>query len=566
MMEKVLMLVRKLLALGLVTLAYLAALSLQLADSRIGNLLLVAFGLLLFAFLDYRITGEKPRFLFGLNQSDTFLNAKGGFWNLFKWIVNLLGLLYDLVVWVFWGVYLVFVLFAELLLFIKTILFWIIHAVIWFVRQLFPPFIFIFRMLLHYLVNWSWWIYQLTFRNMKTGVKRNFYFIALWGTVPALFIVFLFYAIGQLVGIPELVAVSAVFAIIPLVWSWGEISLLRFEGRENDPYSKVRGLFRNGFDAVRSVLFYLLIALVIIVAEIVLNLLGWIPNLSMSLLGITLNLNMALSVLLVFLAVLIAFAGSILPTHILYRPEHDNDLKSSLGFLQVIGRRFLRYLFAEIPAAVFGSLLLVLPVAVMLLAASITRTLKNDMLDTRIGQLTEQTADMDGYQVYLTDIKIKRLEMYKKMPELAPVYFEDIRSPDRINALKNEITSMTGQLDKRSAMSGEEDLEWKALQKESIATMKADLKELKRVRLQMPVLYLFVGILYAFFGGIVLAVYIAYMGNVYFELYTMREDGKPTYWCQTVRNIREKDPNQPLLGFTLLVIISAVILLIFQLT
>ena len=600
-MEKVSLYVKKILALILAAIVFAWASRLSIIDTQFEFILILAGAFLLFAFLDFRITGEKPRFLFGLNQSDAFLNKKGGFWNLFKWIVNLFGLAYDLVVWSLWGVYLLFILFTEFLLLIKTIVFWIIHAIIWFIRQLFPPFIFLFRMVLHYLVYWPWWIYQVAFRNMKISINKNFYIIALWGTVPALFIVFLFFAIGQLTGIPELVALSAVFAIIPLVWSYGEIAVLRFEQRERDDHTAVRTGYRSGFDAIRSVLFYLLILLVLIVSMIVLNMLGWIPNLSMTLLGITLNINMAISLLLIFLTVILFFAASILPTHILYRPEHENDLKSSLTLLQVIGRRFLRYSFAGLPASLFGTLLLVIPVLVMLLAFTITEEVKDKILQVRIEQLSGRSAGMEALDAYRADVQIKRLQKYQEVPLLAPAYFEELQNSSQLQSLRSDIGQASDQLEVRRAgfekevtsinaeieriraesvdQAGversngialltaerldleEEYLNWEAHQKQCIATMEVDLKEHRRVRAQMPLLYLFVGIMFALFGGLVVAVLVAYLGNVWYELYNLNEDDKPTRWCLVIREIGERDANQPLLGFTFLAILGGLLLL-----
>jgi hypothetical protein len=593
MMEKVTLYIRKILALILAGTVFAAASRLAIFNSEFATILLAAGCFLLFAFLDFRITGEKPRFLFGLNQSDTFLNKKGGFWNLFKWIVNLFGLAYDLLTWSLWGVFLLFVLFADLLLLIKTIVYWIIHALIWLLRQLFPPFVFLFKMILHYLVNWAWWIYQAAFRNMKISVNLNFFIIALWGTVPALFIVFLFYAIGQIAGVPQLALISVVFAIIPLVWSYGEIAALRFEQRERENHTAVRAAYRNGFDAVRSVLFYLLVALVLVVTTIIMNLLGWIPNISMSLLGISLNINMAISLLLIFLTVIIFFSASILPTHILYKPEHDNNLASSLGFLRVIARRFLRYTFSSVPSALFGSLLLVIPLLVMLLAFNITEKVKDNILQVRIEKLSGNANAMESLDAYRTDIKVKRLQRYQEVPLMAPVYFEELRNGAQLRSINDEIGQAGDQLEIRRAAfekevasinaeiervktlqvegerSGgiamlsserldleEEYFKWEAHQRECIATMKADLQEMKRVRTQMPVLYLFVGVMFALFGGLVVAVLVAYLGNLSYELYNMRENGTSTYWCQAIREIGEKSPNQPLLGFTLLAMIG----------
>jgi hypothetical protein len=92
--------------------------------------------------------------------------------------------------------------------------------------------------------------------------------------------------------------------------------------------------------------------------------------------------------------------------------------------------------------------------------------------------------------------------------------------------------------------------------------MDAGIKEQKGVNIQMPILYFFMGILFAIFGGLVLAIYISYMGNVYFELYNLKEDDKPTYWRQTITELKAKDPNQPLLGFTFLAILGVLAYLV----
>lgn len=566
-MEKFSLVVKKVLALALSGAAWYSLSTLAIIDRRFEYLLLAAFAFLLFGYLDFRITGTKPRFLFELNQSDTYLNKKGGLWNLFKWIVILLGLAYDLVVWSAWGVYLLFILAAELLLFIKTVLYWIIYAVVWFIRQLFPPFVFIFRMFIHYIVNWSWWIYQLAARNVRISLNRNFYFIALWGTVPAIFIVFLFFVFSQLGGMPELVLFSYVFAIVPLVWSFGEIAALRYEGREKDDYSSVRSGFRNGFDSVRSVMFYLLILLVLFVAEIALNMLGWIPDLSMSLLGISLNLNVAITLLLIFLLIIMAYIPGILPTHILYNQDHQNDLRSSLAVLGMLGRKFLRYTFVEIPAVVFGSLLLIIPGALLVFTLLITDTVKDTVLETRVEQLKTSAASEQGVVAHATQIRIDRLKMYKDIPLQAPGLFVEKMDRAGIGAMQQRVSEMQDRLSamEERIITGTEprtegDQAYRE-QEERLAIMQADLQEMERQRVQIPILYLFTGILFSVFGGLVLAVYVAYIGNVYYELYDLKVDGKPTRWNQTLSEMKERDPNQPLLGFTLLGILGILVYL-----
>src|SRR6056297_771504 len=519
-------------------------------DRRFEYVMLTAFAFLLFGYLDFRITGTKPRFLFELNQADTYLNKKGGFWNLFKWIVILLGLAYDLVAWSLWGVALLFLLVAEFLLLVKIIFSGIIDAFTWFLTQLFPPFVFIFRMFMHYVVNRGWWIYQLAVRNVRNSVNRNFYFIALMGTIPAIFIVFLFYVVSQLAGMPGLVLFSYVFAIMPLTWSFGEIAALRFEGREKDDFVSVKHSFRIGFDSMRSVLFYLVILLALITGEVALNLLGWIPNLSMSLLGIVLNLNMGISLLIIFLLIIMAYIPGIMPAHILYRQEHRNDFRSSLVVLGMLGRKFLRYTFVEIPAIFFGALMLIIPAALLVLTFLVTDTIKDTVLEYRVVQLERDSGSEDTVAASITRNKVERLELYQDVPLLAPGTIVEMMDGNRIAAMEQRIAA-TGQriMDTELRISVLEDRitsveedsvtpytseiarEERSLvqEVERLAIMEADLRELKRRRAQMPLLYLFIGIMVSVFGGLVLAVYIAYIGNVYYELYGMKEDGKPSY-------------------------------------
>jgi len=609
-MEKVTLYVKRILVLGLSFLVFvLASLlinnnnpdAISFVNGNSGftfvDFVVLFFSFLLFSYLSFRITGEKPRFLFGMNQSDSFLNEKGGFWNLFKWIVSLFGFMYDLLVWALWGVFQLFVVFAEVLLLIKEVLYWIIHALIWFIRQLFPPFIFMFKMFMHYVVNWIWWLYQVSVNNVKTSINSNFYFIALWGAVPALFIVFLFYAISQVVGIPGLTAISIVFALVPIVWSYGEIAALRYEQREGEEYPVVQSKFSNGFMAVRSVLFYLILIVIFLVAEIVLNLLGWIPNLSMSFLGITLNINMALSFLLVFLAVIISFAGGILPTYILHHPEHDNDLQSTLAFLKTLGNKFLRYIFIEPFNFLFGSILLIIPVLVMFAAFSLTEGIKDSVLEKRVDNLTENRINMSSIEDYRAGLKVERINMYREVPLMAPDYFRDLansgtelqsiegdilRLKDRMSTRKSqydaEYAGLTSAINNVSQEPGgpavsdqverltsernqlqQDYVAWEASQEEKLVFAQEDMRELKRQRVQMPVLYFFMGVLFAVFGGIVFAVFIMYSGNVYYEIYALRVDGKPSKWVSTLNEMRRKDPKQPLLGFTFLVLVVTII-------
>ena len=167
------------------------------------------------SFLVSRITGEKPDYLYGISKSEEFLRNKAGFWTLFKWILILFGIVYDFVAWTLFGVYILFTFLLDIVLLIKTVLFWAIYAIIWFLRLFVPPIVFIYKMVIYYVFRWNWWIYKVSFKNIRKSINQNFYFIALWGAFLILFVILLFYGVGLLMGIPEIVVVGAIFSLLP---------------------------------------------------------------------------------------------------------------------------------------------------------------------------------------------------------------------------------------------------------------------------------------------------------------------------------------------------------------
>ena len=106
---------------------------------------------------------------------------------------------------------------------------------------------------------------------------------------------------------------------------------------------------------------------------------------------------------------------------------------------------------------------------------------------------------------------------------------------------------------------------WKESRTEHINKLQVDLKDLKGMLIQLPIVLLLTIIWISLFGGIVLAFILAYLGNVYFELYSLNEDGKPTYCRQIISEQNQRNHNQPLLGFTLLLILIIILICLFSL-
>jgi hypothetical protein len=546
------------------------------------------------SFLVSRITGQKPDYLFGLSRSDESLNRKAGFRVLLKWIVILIGLIYDIVAWTLFGVYILFTIILDIILLIKTVFYWIIHAIIWFLKLFVPPLVFIYKMILYYLFRWNWWIYKISFNNIRKSINRNFYFISLMGAVLMLLVILLFYGVGLLMGFPEMAIIGAVFSVLPLLWSYGEISSLRLRNAEGDSYPRVRNHFQSGFDAIKAILGYFVIFLVLAVVELLFNILGWIPQLGFSFMGLALNINTLASLILLFVFVILIFSKLILPPHVVYNKDFAPDLNGSLNFLEVIGKRFLRYLVSTVSAGFFGIIIILIPGLIVFLSVVITLNVKNSILDARINILNQRAGVLEDLEKYKTNKDKERIAYYKEFPQNIIWDFAGLKSLNRninnlkenilqgeneINKIDLEFSANIDSLDRKIALINSRPMadrassaelaileatkhskldsfsRWKQDRDYAIGKMKINLADQKGLMIQLPLVFLFTILWAAFFSGLVLAFLISYLGNVYFELYNFKEDGKPVYFQQIITELKTADRNQPLLGFTLIVII-----------
>ena len=86
---------------------------------------LVPLLLLTFSILVFQITGKKPPHLFDFKRIDHYYE-KGGLRDLLKLFITAFGVAYDIIIWTFWGVFLLFEVFTDFLRLLKIISFWII--------------------------------------------------------------------------------------------------------------------------------------------------------------------------------------------------------------------------------------------------------------------------------------------------------------------------------------------------------------------------------------------------------------------------------------------------------
>ncbi len=546
--------------------------------------------LLAFSILHSRITGEKPPHLFAFYRTDAYFK-KGGLRDLIRIFVTLFGFIYDTIIWTIWGVYLIFLLFVDLLDLIKTIFYWIIHAILWFLRQYVPFIIFLYRIIIHYLFRWPWWLYQIAYFNIRYAFNKNCYRVALIGTLQAAFIIFLFYFLEIiLIDVPGITFIGAIIALLPLTWSFGEIANIRAQKLENEPYREIKLKFQNGIEAVRSILFYITLFVVLLLAQLGLNLLGWIPVTGIVIAGFMFNVNTLISLFLLFICILIVFGVLVIPSYRMYIPFSEVRLSHTFELLKVMGKKFLQYLLISIPSAVFSVIILVLPLAVIILVGTLTYNLKNGITEIKINRLkTEQASTKDSENAYIIGKKIEQLQYLQQFPLYL---FQEIEHrtilTNEISFAQEDLKAINGELlkDTEDLKRKMEDLQKEIDQHKSLNSADASVDELtkEKVRLQneltimqqtkqadmsrlkvdigaliqkrnqVPLLFFFGGLWMVLFGSLVLAFCVAYLGSVFHQVYLFRNNSTPSEWFQSISDIRSADHKQPLLGGTLFVI------------
>jgi hypothetical protein len=562
--------------------------------------IVVPFSLFTLAFIISIITGRKPYFVYGLRESENYLNRKGGLWLLLILILGFFSLIYDIFAMVLNGAYQIFLLFSDLLLLLKTILFWIVYAILWFFGILIMPFVFLFRTAIHYLIKWPWWIYKLCFAMIGPSIKQNYYTLSFRGAFISIFIFCIFLGVAVFVNIPALIFPGMVVSLLPLIWSAGAIAFIRKNKLDEIPGTKMQLSFQAGFDSVKAYMFFLILTFVLISAEVILNLSSFIPGIGLTMLGFTLSINSLLSIFILFLLVVLVFGMMILPPHTVFYRDESFGFTSGIKLIGIIGNKFLRYLAALVPITIFSFLLLIIPFIIVGLSLILTLSLRNSIIDHRLESFA--TREISGSTDENIEIKKKSklLNFYRNYPGNILQEFGGIRylsqrrellekrmsaaneESTRVNrnylkqtdSIKNinermiplledtvrekESTGMAKSLEQIASSHAS----WMALNNELFIETASEMAYYKTLLYQLPLLFLLSALWVSLFGALILTVAISYTASIFYELYKFREDGRISYFNQCAQNISSKEKNQPLLGFTIIFILIVIFIIL----
>lgn len=584
-MEKALVFLRKLVALALLVLVYL------ITQDFVPFLISIPILLLVFGLIASRILHTQPKELYNFQRSEKYF-AQGGLRDLVRIPTMLMAFVYDILVWVVWGLYQIVLLFTDLIYLIKEGLFFILHLIIKLLRTLWPAWRILFKLVLFYFIKWPWWIYRYAYKSVGKTFRINLLKTSAIGAFIALFVVQLFYFISIITETPGLYYIGIVLSILPITWVFGEIASIRGQELLDAPFSQIRAKFHNGMESVRSLVLFISFFVILVLAQTGLSMLGWIQGSGIIFLGLSINISFLVNVILLFVAVLILFSSFVLPTYRLYNSFSETALKDLAQLLSYILRRCFQQASGIIPSVIF-SIISIIPVSLLVILATFTTLkVKENISEIKIDQLMlKQSKTSDQIEEHRIGQEINLMKQVATFPRQ---FFQDInhrglisneiiqyqnlkkqylielainqeKSNQEIESLKEVLRQEQNKIALNQTRVEEVEQKVKTIEKQLMQYNSKLQLEVERTDItieylqlqlkQFPVLFYLSGLFVVIAGGFVLTFFLAYYGNFFYRAYLFRNDGTPAQWRLILEEERNDDSRQPLLSISLNIIL-----------
>lgn len=589
-MEKAYLFLRKLVTLSLNILIFL------LLTNIVSPFISIPVLLLVFAFIVSRITSNTPKELYNYNRSEVFF-TRGGLRDLVRIPVVLFGFLHDFVVWQVWGLYQILLLVTDIIYFFKQVVFWVLHALIWVGKLLAPFWVIAYKLFIHYVVKWNWWIYRYSFHAIKKSYNWNIIKVSLIGALIALLTYQLFYFLEITLDIFGLRFIGFVLALLPTTWAFGEIASIRGQKLMFAPFWEVKSKMKNGLESVRGLLFFITFFVVVLIAQAGFTTLGWIPKAGGILLGFSINISYIFNIILILLGITIFFSSFVLPSYRLYNEFNETSFKNVYELFVHIIKRSLQYLIGFIPSSFFASLTIIPPTLLVALALFLTMQGKNSITEIKIQKLTtKQSTSTSQLENHRISKEIDRLEDVALFPRQ---FFQDLNHKDlikkeldnykssqkhlmnieatKIKNYNNYIKALNDNIEteKNKSVINQTRLEeytqqlknteiesenFKTQIKHELDMTEIDIEYAKRKNSQMSILFYLTGLFTVVVLTLPLAFAISYLGNYFYRAFLFRNNATQAKWKDFIEEQKEKSKAQPLLSTTLNIIIIISIL------
>ena len=244
-------------------------------------------------------------------------------------------------------------------------------------------------------MSYVWSIIKLAWAGMKESINYRYWLIATIGGSISVFLVLLFFFIGIQVREEALFSIGAVLSILPIAWTYAEIAnLIQYKKQNgNDIELKsMKSALGLGLNAIKFFALYVATIIIMVIAQVVLDLLGLIPAVGPTFLGIIALPLVVASLLIIFSVLILLFGTPILGAHLLTENTVGGSLfsrfiNSSVSLMRVISKKWLEIILVSFPASIFGLLITVLPAALIVSSIALSTGIATGVAQDNVNRL-----------------------------------------------------------------------------------------------------------------------------------------------------------------------------------
>jgi hypothetical protein len=229
--------------------------------------------------------------------------------------------------------------------------------------------------LYHYCIVWVWDLYKTSFTSIKGTYKKSRLRVTFEGAFYALSIIGLAIYLSILTGYVVFGMIGLLLASLPSIRAYGTVTSMS--------HSDDRDHSQHGSKVMKTALNYVIASVVAVVAIELLLLFSWIPDLGLVFLGVAINTNVFLSAILILSLIVLFFAQSIFPNHLLYHDESTSMQDSVMNYLASIRDKGLQLLVSLVPGSLWTLVVLIIPAALITISVSTSDSFKNNTLSER---------------------------------------------------------------------------------------------------------------------------------------------------------------------------------------
>ncbi len=581
------------------------AISIAPLPAEIGISYLVAFVILaILGFFRSATTNHKPSFILNQKKIQDDWQARSSFTTILLPIMGLFIFAFNAIAWSVYGLISVIEFFA----FLFTSLWWVIR---WVWYNFFHPVVFfIVKLLWHYIIIWSWRFFKLAITRIPEAYSLSTAKNGFISVLSISFIVLLLFYLGSILAQPW------IFIVIVFAFLFG-IVFFSIYTLYNDP-DRTFNEFWTG-TVITKFAIIVTTSIISISLIIALHLFAG-TSVQLPILGISFPITQVLTILFVITIIISIFANTIMPAYM----YESNGLFETKDFLINTGIRLPRIIGAT-PFVLLGGA--IASIATLLIGALLwwsTNTTKEifceraldrlntelneeetvlrktidtkilprqaqeitkdnarriAILESRIFSLNQFTNDWFAILRNLpggirdTDSNRNNLKFidqdYKRDHEKISNAIEDAETKIAELTANFEANPDNANLEKRIDNEKERYNNLKTrLNKIEVNHIVAKSLENERIRSTRATNVMWVlGTLFALIGyalliAIILTPFWVYRTKVYFDLYTYHHEGK-SYLTEQIEFYKERNINQPLLGFFVLLIIIIISVAVF---